>query len=152
MHPPTHQPPHPQPDPAAAPGQPGAAASGRSVTSGGGTPPGAMNLSSLTDPSDYMAGHLDKKVNEDSARGSLPVQVNGAAALGFSPYGFNGFLFAVALRSFRLVFTGGWGGRALSCWLSSRLPTQGSRWLVSLLEHTRVVSILGAGCVCVGGG
>jgi hypothetical protein len=34
-----------------------------------------MNLSSLTDPSDYLAGHLDKKVNEDSARGSLPVQV-----------------------------------------------------------------------------
>lgn len=33
-----------------------------------------MNLSSLNDPSDYLAGHLDKKVNEDSARGSLPVQ------------------------------------------------------------------------------
>jgi hypothetical protein len=33
-----------------------------------------MNLSSLTDPSDYLASHLDKKVNEDSARGSLPVQ------------------------------------------------------------------------------
>ncbi|GBF88522.1 dynamin-related GTPase [Raphidocelis subcapitata] len=35
---------------------------------------GGMNLSSLTDPSDYLASHLDKKVNEDSARGSLPVQ------------------------------------------------------------------------------
>jgi hypothetical protein len=33
-----------------------------------------MNLSSLADPSDYLASHLDKKVNEDSARGSLPVQ------------------------------------------------------------------------------
>jgi hypothetical protein len=35
---------------------------------------GGMNLSSLTDPTDYKAGHLDKKVPEDSARGMLPVQ------------------------------------------------------------------------------
>jgi len=62
--------------PATAGGQPpplSAAPSGRSL-SGGTAPSYAMNLSSLTDPSDYLASHLDKKVNEDSARGSLPVQ------------------------------------------------------------------------------
>ena len=56
--------------PGAGAAPPGAARVGSS-TSGGG---GAMNLSSLNDPSDYLAGHLDKKVNEDSARGALPVQ------------------------------------------------------------------------------
>jgi len=61
-----------QPDGPPVPGQPPAVGGGRS-TSGGGSGVG-MNLSSLADPSDYLASHLDKKVNEDSARGSLPVQ------------------------------------------------------------------------------
>lgn len=33
----------------------------------------AMNVSSLANPNDYIAAHFDKKVNEESARQSLPV-------------------------------------------------------------------------------
>jgi dynamin GTPase len=42
-----------------------------------GTPAGAaaggISLGSLADPNDYIAAHFDKKVNEESARQSLPV-------------------------------------------------------------------------------
>lgn len=39
-------------------------------SSGGGT---GLSLGSLADPNDYIAAHFDKKVNEESARQSLPV-------------------------------------------------------------------------------
>ena len=39
-------------------------------SSGGGT---GISLGSLADPNDYIAAHFDKKVNEESARQSLPV-------------------------------------------------------------------------------
>lgn len=39
-------------------------------SSGGG---GGISLGSLADPNDYIAAHFDKKVNEESARQSLPV-------------------------------------------------------------------------------
>jgi len=39
-------------------------------SSGGGA---GISLGSLADPSDYIAAHFDKKVNEESARQSLPV-------------------------------------------------------------------------------
>jgi dynamin GTPase len=45
-----------------APGAPGGAAAG-----------GGISLGSLADPNDYIAAHFDKKVNEESARQSLPV-------------------------------------------------------------------------------
>ena len=32
-----------------------------------------MSLSSISDPSDYIAAYFDKKVNEDSSRASLPM-------------------------------------------------------------------------------
>jgi hypothetical protein len=34
---------------------------------------GGISLGSLADPNDYIAAHFDKKVNEESARQSLPV-------------------------------------------------------------------------------
>jgi hypothetical protein len=39
-------------------------------SSGGGQ---GISLGSLADPNDYIAAHFDKKVNEESARQSLPV-------------------------------------------------------------------------------
>jgi hypothetical protein len=58
---------------AAAAASPGSAAAPAQPPLPSGSP-GSMGLSSLADPSDYLAVFLDKKVNEDSARGSLPVQ------------------------------------------------------------------------------
>uniref|UniRef100_A0A383V9W8 Dynamin GTPase n=1 Tax=Tetradesmus obliquus TaxID=3088 RepID=A0A383V9W8_TETOB len=62
----------------AAPGAPDAA--GAMVPRAPGAPSGAgsaagggISLGSLADPNDYIAAHFDKKVNEESARQSLPV-------------------------------------------------------------------------------
>ncbi|KAF6258967.1 dynamin-related GTPase [Scenedesmus sp. NREL 46B-D3] len=61
-------------------GGPGAAdAAGAMVARAPGAPPaaapaaGGISLGSLADPNDYIAAHFDKKVNEESARQSLPV-------------------------------------------------------------------------------
>lgn len=52
----------------------GPASSALSTTraSGTGSPPG-LNLSSFADPQDYIAAYFGKKVNEEAARHSLPV-------------------------------------------------------------------------------
>lgn len=58
---PAVQPSGPSTDSVMSPGRP---------SSGGGQ---GISLGSLADPNDYIAAHFDKKVNEESARQSLPV-------------------------------------------------------------------------------
>lgn len=45
----------------------------RMSNSGPAAAPQGISLGSLADPNDYIAAHFDKKVNEESARQSLPV-------------------------------------------------------------------------------
>lgn len=63
----------PGPDGLPAAGGPGDGAVVPGRASAGGAGGSAMNVSSLSDPNDYIAAHFDKKVNEESARQSLPV-------------------------------------------------------------------------------